>query len=76
MIPITIKDRILSDTFKYTLNHVIDNLDLSVFDKNYPNDETGAPVYNSAILLKAILFTNSKGIISSRKIVENVRTPL
>ncbi len=70
MIPITLKDQILPDTFEYTLNHVIDALYLTVFDENYSNDETVAdtPAYNPAILLKTILFVYSKGIISSRKI--------
>ena len=70
MIPIALEHQILPDTFEYTLNHVIDALDLSVFDKNYRNDETGAPAYNPGVLLKAILFAYSKGIISSRKIAQ------
>ncbi|MDA3811066.1 MAG: transposase, partial [Spirochaetaceae bacterium] len=68
MIPVTLANQILPDTFEYTLNRVIDNLDLSVFDNNYCNDETGAPAYDPAILIKAILFAYSRGIITSRKI--------
>jgi len=68
MIPVTFANQILPDTFEYTLNRVIDNLDLSVFDNNYCNDETGAPAYDPAILIKAILFAYSRGIITSRKI--------
>jgi transposase len=70
MIPVTLANQILPDTFEYTLNKVIDALDLSVFDKNYCNDETGAPAYDPAILIKAILFAYSKGIVSSRKIAQ------
>jgi transposase len=68
MIPVTLAKQIVPDTFEFTLNHVIDSLGLSVFDKNYKNDETGAPAYDPAILIKAILFAYSKGIITSRKI--------
>ena len=68
MIPVTLANQILPDTFEFTLNNVIDHLDLSVFDKNYCNDETGAPAYDPAILIKAILFAYSRGIITSRKI--------
>jgi transposase len=39
-----------------------------VFEDRYQNDETGAPAYDPAILLKIILFAYSKGITSSRAI--------
>lgn len=68
LLPINLKNQILPKTYEYTLNHVIDGLDLSIFDKKYINDDNGAPAYNPRILLKAILFAYSKGIISSRKI--------
>ncbi len=68
MIPVSLSKQILPETFEYTLNHVIDNLDLSIFEKNYTNDITGAPAYDPAILLKVILFAYSRGIITSRKI--------
>jgi len=63
-----LKNQIIPGTFEYTLNHVIDNLDLSDFAEKFNNDETGAPAYDPAILLKVILFAYSRGIISSRKI--------
>jgi transposase len=47
----------------------IDNeIDLSIFDLRYQNDDTGAPAYDPAILLKIILYAYSRGITSSRKI--------
>lgn len=55
MIAVTLENQVLPDTFEYTLNHVIDNLDLSVFDKNYRNDKTGALAYDPAILLKSLM---------------------
>jgi len=56
-------------TFEYTLNKLInEEIDLSVFYENIKNDETGAPAYDPAILLKIILFSYSRGIISSRAI--------
>jgi hypothetical protein len=43
-IPIHFEKQILPGTFEYTLNYLIDNeLDLSVFDSKYKNDDTGAP---------------------------------
>ena len=61
--------QILPGTFEYTLSYLIDNeIDLSLFDNRYSNDDTGAPAYDPAILLKIILFAYSRGIVSSRKI--------
>ena len=68
-IPIHFDKQILPGTFEYTLNHLIDNeIDLSLFDERYDNDDTGAPAYDPAILLKIVLYAYSRGIVSSRKI--------
>ncbi|MBI4680098.1 MAG: transposase [Nitrospirae bacterium] len=70
-IPIHFDKQILPGTFEYTLHYLIDNeIDLSVFDLRYRNDETGAPAYDPAILLKIILYAYSKGIIRSRQIAQ------
>ncbi len=70
-IPIHFDRQILPGTFEYTLHYLIDNeIDLSVFDLRYRNDETGAPAYDPAILLKIILYAYSRGITSSRKIAQ------
>jgi transposase len=69
LIPIAFSQQILPGTFEYTLNYLIDKeFDLSVFEKRYHNDETGAPAYDPAILLKIILYAYSRGITSSREI--------
>jgi transposase len=68
-LPISFDKQILPGTFEYTLNYLIDNeLDLGVFDNRYCNDDTGAPAYDPAILVKIILYAYSRGITSSRKI--------
>ncbi len=70
-IPINFDKQILPGTFEHTLHYLIDNeIDLSVFDLRYQNDETGAPAYDPRILLKIILYAYSKGITSSRKIAD------
>jgi transposase len=69
LIPIAFSNQILAGTFEYTLNHLIDNeFDLSVFEQRYHNDDTGAPAYDPAILLKIILYAYARGITSSREI--------
>ncbi len=70
-IPIHFNKQILSGTFEHTLHYLIDNeIDLSIFDARYENDDTGAPAYDPAILLKIILYAYSRGITSSRKIAQ------
>jgi len=69
LIPVNFKEQILPGSFEYALNHIIDNeLDLSIFDDRYRNDETGAPAIDPAIMLKIVLYAYSRGIISSRKV--------
>jgi transposase len=73
-IPIFFDKQILAGTFEHTLNHLIDEeMDLSVFEKRFRNDETGAPAYDPAILLKIILYAYSRGIVSSRQIAQCCR---
>ena len=74
LLPISFSRQILPGTFEYSLNHLIDHeLDLSVFDARYRNDETGAPAYDPAILLKIVLYAYSRGITSSRDIEQCCR---
>ena len=45
LLPIAFREQILPGTFEYTLNYLIDHeVDLSVFETRYRNEETGAPV--------------------------------
>lgn len=68
-IPIHFDKQIIPGTFEHTLHYLLDNeIDLSIFDLRYQNDDTGAPAYDLAILLKIILYAYSRGITSSRKI--------
>lgn len=68
-IPVFFDKQIQKGTFEYTLSYLVDNeLDLSIFDQRFRNDETGAPAYDPRILLKIILFAYSRGITSSRAI--------
>ena len=77
LIPISFSRQILPCSFEYTLSHLIDHeIDLTAFHAKYRNDETGAPAYDPAILLKIVLYAYSRGITSSRDIerccVENI----
>lgn len=74
LLPISFARQILPGTFEYTLSHIIDHeLNLSRFDARYANDETGAPAYDPAILLKIVLYAYARGITSSREIEQSCR---
>jgi transposase len=69
MLPVSYAAQILAGTFEHTLNRLVDEeFDLKVFEARYRNDETGAPAYDPAILLKVILFAYSRGVTASREI--------
>jgi len=69
MLPISLQDQLVPGTLEHTLNRLVDeNIDLSVFDERYKNDETGAAAIHPKILLKVILLAYAKGMISSRQI--------
>ena len=68
---VNLYEQIIPGTFEYTLNFLIDKkLDLSIFDRKYNNDYTGAPAIQPKILLKIIIYCYQMGIISSRKIAK------
>ena len=69
LIPINFSQQIIPGSFEHTLNYLIDNeLDLSIFESRYNNDQTGSTAYDPAILLKIILAAYARGITSSRSI--------
>ena len=68
-IAVDLVSQLLPGTFEHALNHLLDHeIDLSSLDARYANDDTGAPAYPPAVLLKLILFAYSRGLVSSRAI--------
>lgn len=69
MLPVDLADQLQPGTFEHTIDYLVDHeIDLSVFESRYENDENGAPAYDPAVLLKVVLFAYSRGITSSRGI--------
>ena len=67
MIAVSYDRQLLPGTFEHALSYLIDNeIDLGRFAARFKNDETGAPAYDPAVLLKVVLFAYSRGITSSR----------
>jgi transposase len=68
MLPISLQDQLVPGTLEHTINRLVDeNINLSVFDERYKNDEIGAAAIHPKILLKVILLAYAKGMISSRQ---------
>ena len=69
MLPISLDDQLTPGTIEFAIHTLVEErMDVSRFDEQYSNDETGCKAYNPKILLKVILLAYSRGIIHSRKI--------
>jgi transposase len=69
MVPVNLEDQITEGTLEFAIHYLIDHeMDLSIFDEKFINDETGCPAYDPKILLKIILFGYSRGFLSSRQL--------
>jgi transposase len=69
-ITVNLDEQLLTGSFEWTLDYLIEQTDISIFEREYRNDEKGAPAYHPRVLLKIILYCYANGIISSRKIEE------
>ena len=68
-LPVVLEQQIVPGTFEHALHTLIDTeFDFTPLHANFNNDDTGAPAYDPAVLLKIVLLAYSRGIISSRAI--------
>jgi len=68
-LPVVLDAPLMTGSFEFALDYLIDNeVDLSGVATRYSNDETGAPAYDPAVMLKIVLLAYSRGIVSSRAI--------
>jgi transposase len=73
-LPVDLARQLLPGTFEHAVNHLLDHaIDLSSFDARFRNDETGAPAYPPALLLKVVLVAYAHGVVSSRGIEQLCR---
>jgi len=69
LIPVSLQEQLVPGTLEFAIHTLVDRrMDMTVFDDNYQNDETGRSAYNSKILLKVVLLAYSRGLTSSRQI--------
>ena len=68
-LPIVLDAQLMVGSFEHALDYLIDHeIDLSGIAERYANDETGAPAYDPAVMLKIVLLAYSRGVVSSRAI--------
>ena len=74
LLPPDIRDLIPDDHICFTINKIVNNLDISVIKKTY--SDLGASAYDPRLMIKLLFYAYSQGIRSSRKIermvIENV----
>jgi len=70
---VNLKEQLLPDTFEWTIDYLINKMEMSLFEEKYNNDERGAAAYSPRVLLKIILYCYSRGIITSRRIEKACR---
>ena len=69
LLPVVLEQQIVPGTFEHALHVLIDTeFDFAPLHAKFNNDETGAPAYDPAVLLKIVLLAYSRGVISSRSI--------
>ena len=71
---VNLAEQLLPNTFEFALDYLIDRLDLGSFDVAFHHDQTGAPAYPPAVMLKVIFYCYSKGINTSRHIEQACKT--
>ena len=66
---VNLKEQLLPGTFEQMIDEIIGTrIDISIFDRKYKNDLTGASAVPPAVLLKLIIFGYLNGHNSSRRI--------
>lgn len=69
MVPVCLDEQLMPGTLEYTIHTLVEKeIDTSIFDAKYNNDETGCRAYDPKILLKVVLLGLARGQLGSRKI--------
>lgn len=74
LLPPSVKEVLGEDHLCFFVHRVVEQLDLSEFEKIY--EEEGRPAYAPALLLKVWLYAYALGITSSRRLEQRIREDL
>ncbi len=71
LLPVSLEQQLVPGTLEFAIHTLVETrMDMSVFDAQYNNDDTGRAAYDPKVLLKVVPFAYSRGMISSRKILK------
>ena len=69
LVAVSLEDQLEPGTLEHTIHYVVEQrLDLSGFEGERSNDDTGRPGYDPRVLLKVVLLGYARGMLSSRKL--------
>lgn len=68
LLPVDLEAQLISGSFAHAVHHVVEALDLSLFDAHCSNDDDGASVHAPAMPLHSVCWRIRKGMLSSRTI--------
>ena len=69
LVAVSLAEQLEPGTFEHTIHYLVEKrLDLSGFDGEHHNDETGRPGYDPRVLLKVVLLGYARGMLSSRRL--------
>ena len=66
LLPPTLAECLSDDHFCFTVNDIVDNLDLSKIESDYK--EEGHPAYHPKMMIKVLFYGYTQGVRSSRKL--------
>jgi transposase len=56
LLPVSLEAQLVPGTLEFAIHTLVETrMDMSVFDKNYNNDDTGRAAYDPKVLLKVVL---------------------
>ena len=69
LVAVSLAEQLEPGTLEHTIHYVVEKrLDLSGFDGEHRNDETGRAAYDPRVLLKVVLLGYARGMLSSRRL--------
>jgi transposase len=69
LVAVSLEEQLMPGTLEFAIHTLVETrMDMSIFEGNYKNDETGRAAYDPKVLLKVVLLAYARGMVSSRKI--------
>ena len=63
---VNLSEHLIPGTYEWTINYLIDRMDLSLFEEKYNNDEKGAAAFTSTVTVPGIRPYNRSNVRDKR----------